>query len=178
MNPDALFSRAAAAALPEGSKEHALATLALRRLWHAVFDPCPELSRLFGEKNREFLDPFLEHAAKENLTMRWSLHAHLLLWMKERRSETVTPALAQELLAAAAARWANEDQSNDQGAILHVPDLKDSAVVVWKLRSPEEDVRVVLVKIPEPNHPGTAVYFTTFPEQRYPDALSWRLVTE
>jgi hypothetical protein len=177
MNASALFTRAAVAELPEGSKERAVAIFALRRLWHAVFDPCPELARLFGEKNREFLDPFLEHAAKEKLSMRWSLHAHLLLWMKEHRSASVTPSLAQELLAAAAARWANEDQSDDKGAILHVPDMKDSAVVVWKLRSPEEDTRVILVKIPEPRHPGSVVYITTFPEWVYPDALSWRLVT-
>jgi hypothetical protein len=177
MNPEALFSRSAAAELPEGSKERALATLALRRLWHAVFDPCPELARLFGEKNREFLDPFLEHASEKGLSMRWNLHAHLLLWMKELRPEAFSPELAQELLAAAAARWANEDQSDDKGAILHVSDMKDSAVVVWKLRSPEEDARVILVKIPEPVHPGTGVYFATFPEPRYPDALSWRLVT-
>ncbi len=176
MNPEALFSRAAAAELPEGSKERALATLALRRLWHAVFDPCPELARLFGEKNREFLDPFLEHAAAKGLSMRWSLHAQLLLWMKASRPTDVAPALVQELLAAAAARWANEDQSDDQGAILHAADMKGEALVAWKLRSPEEDVRVVVVKIPEPGHPGAGVYFTTFPERRYPDALSWRPV--
>ena len=50
MNRESLFSRAAAAKLPEGSKERAVATFALRRVWHAVFDPCPELSRLFGDR--------------------------------------------------------------------------------------------------------------------------------
>ena len=176
MNPEGLFTRAAAAELSEGSKERALATLALRRLWHAVFDPCPELSRLFGEKNREFLDPFLEYARVEGLSMCWSLHAHLLLWMKEHQAAALTLSVVQELLAAAAARWANEDQTGEKGAILHCADLKDAALVVWKLRSPEVDTRVVLVKIPEQKHPGDGVFFATFPEDRYPDALSWRPV--
>ena len=176
MNPGALFTRAAAGDLPEGSKERALATLALRRLWHAVFDPCPELSRLFSEKNREFLDPFLEHAAKKRLSMRWSLHAHLLLWMRERHPASDSPSLTQEFLAAAAARWANDDQSDDKGAILYCADLKGSALVVWKLSSPEKDVRVVLVKIPEPNLPGTSIFIATFPEERYPEELSWQPV--
>ena len=178
MNRESLFSRAAAAKLPEGSKERAVATFALRRVWHAVFDPCPELSRLFGDKNREFLDPFLEHAAANGLTMRWPLHAHLLLWMKERGMGELAPALAQELLAAAAARWGNEDQSGDKGAILHCADLKDCALVVWKPRSPEVDTRVVLVQIPERPQPADGVYFTTFPDERYPDSLSWRPVPD
>jgi hypothetical protein len=178
MKQEALFSRAAAGALAEGSKERALATLALRRLWHTVFDPCPELSRLFGEKNREFLDPFLEHASEKGLSMRWSLHLHLLTWLKERRPAAITPSLNQELIAAAAARWANEDQSGDKGAILHAADMSESALVVWKLRSPSEDSRVILVKIPEQKHPGAEVYFTTFPTNDYPETLTWRPVPD
>ena len=178
MKPEALFSRAAAGELAEESMGRALATLALRRLWHTIFDPCPELSRLFGEKNREFLDPFLEHASEKGLSMRWSLHLHLLAWLKARQPAAITPALTQELIAAAAARWANEDQSGDKGAILHAADTKDSALVVWKLRSPEEDVRVVLVKIPEQKLPGAGVYFTTFPTYDYPETLTWRPVPD
>lgn len=176
MNPEALFTRAAAGLQPEGSKERALATLALRRLWHTVFDPCPELSRLFGEKNREFLDPFLEHASERALSMGWSLHLHLLAWLKKRRPAAAIPSLTQELIAAAAARWANEDQSGDKGAILHAADMKGEALVVWKLRSPEEDYRVVLVNIPEQKLPGAGVFFATFPGDSYPETLSWRAV--
>lgn len=175
MNPEALFTRAGAQALPEGSKERALAALALRRLWHAVFDPCPELSKLYGDKNREFLDPFLEQAAARDLSMRWSLHAHLLLWMRG----GVPEALEQELLAAAAARWANEDQTDAKGMLLYRAGSQEGALAAWKLSGPEADVRVVLVSLPAPDLPAPGVYWASFTGDRYPAVgLAWRPVPD
>jgi hypothetical protein len=174
MNAETLFTRAAAWALPEESMDRALATLALRQLWHTVFDPCPELSKLYGDKNREFLDPFLEWAAQRKLSMSWTLHAHLLLWMQEREGMELSSGLAQELLAAAAARWAISDQSNAKGAILYFTGMKDEAMVSWKLRSVEEDSRVVLVRLTTPNLPAPGIFFAIFPDDRYPEALAWQ----
>jgi len=173
VNAEALFTRAAAEALPADSKERALATVALRRIWHAVFDPCPRLSRLFGDKNREFLDPFLEHASRRGLSMRWPLHAHALLWMKEKRPAELSAPLAQELLAAAAARWANEDQSDAKGMLLYSTDAPGSGLAAWKLRAADQDVRVVLIEFPAPSLSG-GIHCAPFAEERYPDAPAWR----
>ncbi len=170
MNPEALFSRAASSALSEGSMERALATLALRQLWHAVFDPCPQLSKLYGDKNREFLDPFLEYAAQRPLSMRWPLHAHLLLWM----GQTGTPGLEQELLAACAARWAADDRSDAKGAIFHFTGMKEEGLAAWKTKSVEEDSRVVLVRLSAPELPSSGVFFAEFPDFSYPESLKWR----
>ena len=173
MNADALFTRAAAASLPEGSKERSLATLALRRLWHTVFDPCPGLAGLYGDKNRGFLDPFLEHAARRSLSMRWSLHAHLLAWMRGEDPAALTPELEVELLAAAAARWANEDQSGAKGMLLYSAGPPGAALAAWKLRAADQDVRVVLVDLPAPDLPAPGVYAAAFEEDRYPGAPAW-----
>lgn len=175
MNADALFTRSAAAALPEGSRERALATYALRRFWHALFDPCPGLARLYGDKNREFLDPFLEHAASKGLSMRWTLHVQLLLWMRERRSAPPDAALTQELLAAAAARWANEDQSDAKGLLLYAAGSPDMGLAAWKLSAADRDVRVVLLDLPAPDLPG-GVHCAPIPGERYPGAPAWRPV--
>jgi hypothetical protein len=178
MNAEALFTRAAAAALPENSKERALATAALRRLWHAVFDPCPELARLYGDKNREFLDPFLEHAARRKLSMRWTLHAHLLLWMRENLPAALSPATTQELLAAAAARWANEDQSDARGLLLYDAASPGSGLAAWKLKSVSRDIRVVLIDFPAPKLTSPGISCAPFADERYPDAPSWRPIPD
>ena len=154
--------------------ERALSTLALRRLWHEVFDPCPELSKLYGDRNREFLDPFLEDAARRRLSMGWTLHAQLLLWMEETGRFAPTPGLTQELLAAAAARWAMSDQSDAKGMLLRCPGMADQGLVAWKLRSFEEDCRVVLVRLAAPDVPSAGVFYAAFPDFRYPDSPEWR----
>ncbi len=178
MNPAALFSRAEAHALPEGSKERALAILGLRQYWHAIFDPCPEFSRLFGDRNREYLDPFLERAVRDRLSMRWMLHAHLLLWMKETHPQDLTAALSQELLAATAARWANFDQSDAKGVLLYFTDMAELGVAAWKLRSVEEDARVVLIRLAPPRVPAPGVYFVAFEELQYPEKPDWRPIPD
>jgi hypothetical protein len=174
MNLESLLTRAAGNALSEGSRERALATLALRQYWHTIFDPCPELSRLFGDKNREFMDPFLEHASWERLSMRWTLHGHVLLWMKATQPEALTPSLMQELLAATAARWANFDQTNAKGALLHFSEMGELGVSAWKPKSAEEDSRVVLVRLVHPELPKAGIQIATSDDFKYPGKLDWR----
>ncbi|MBI3552019.1 MAG: hypothetical protein HY077_05825, partial [Elusimicrobia bacterium] len=81
MNPSDLLVPSAARALPAGSKERALARLYLRQVWHVVFDPCPGLVAAFPPDGTALLDAFLEHAAGQRLSMRWSLHGQLLFWL-------------------------------------------------------------------------------------------------
>ncbi|MFI5362136.1 MAG: hypothetical protein ACHQ49_09225 [Elusimicrobiota bacterium] len=178
MNRAALFTRAAANALPEGSKERALATAGLRRWWHALFDPCPELSRRYGDGNRDFMDPFLESADRDRLAMDWTLHARLLTWMKETRPAELDAALAQELLAAAAARWANFDQSGARGALLYFTGMGGLGVAAWKPRSAEEDSRVVLIRLPPPASEPSGVFFADFESAQYPVKPDWRPLSD
>lgn len=174
MNRQALLTRAASQALPPGSREAALARLALRQLWHAVFDPCPELSRRRGDDNAGFLDRFLEHAAQRRLSMDWTLHVQLLSWM-ESRADGLDRTVRQELLAASAARWANSDQTPAEGVLLHCSAMGDEALAGWKLRSAEEDARVVLVRLGG-RRPQAGTHFALCLERRYPDEPVWRAV--
>lgn len=168
-----LIDPAAARGLPEGSKERAVARLALRQWWHIVFDPCPSLVGVFPPDGLAVLDPFLQYAARRRLSMRWPLHAHLLLWLEEHHLDKLTPEISTEFLAAAAARWTNTDQSRSKGILLHYHRLPGKGIAGWKSRAAADEHRVVLVDLPQTRLEGGGISWAALPEHGYPEVVTW-----
>ena len=173
MNGDALLSPALAKALPERSKERALARLAMRQLWHLVFDPCPGLLAARRPQEWSLLEPFLEHAARLRLSMGWTLHGHLLLWLGEGGQAPASPELAQELLAACAARWAVSDQTGAQGLLLRFAGLPSAAVAAWKTRSAGQPHRLALTRLENPAPFRSPIEAAFLAGSDYPSAPAW-----
>ena len=171
MNLEALLSPSAAKALPQRSKERALSRLAMRQLWHAVFDPCPLLLKTASPDEWKLLEPFLEHAHARRLSMRWSLHGHLLLWLSSRGG--VTAESARELLAAAASRWAVSDRTAAKGVLVRARAFPEFAVAGWKGRAPGEAHRAVLLRLEQADSPRESLEYALISERDYPAAPDW-----
>lgn len=156
----------------------ALETFLRRRVWHAVFDPCPLLSERVGGANSPFLNLFLQEADRRQFAMGWTLHAELLSWMERERPVDLNDDFAREALAAAAARWVNSDISESKGIIVYWPKISGEAYVGWKVKSAVEDSRVILVKLPAPDLAADGVYAAEFTEFSYPAAPSWHKISD
>ncbi len=171
MNLDALLSPSAAKALPAGSKERSLARLAMRQLWHLVFDACPLLLKSASPDGWSVLGPFLEHAATRRLSMGWELHAQILVWLRTQQ-RSLDSDLARELLAAAAARWAAADLSPERGVLLRFDGWPDSAVAAWKPNKPKGP-RVVELRLEGAAPQRQVVEYALLRDDDYAEA-SWR----
>ncbi len=144
------------------STEKALASLSLRRIWHAVFDLCPNLLSQFQTDNKIMFDAFLLWADKHRLSMKWSLHVHLLRWLSENSlwKMKITLVHKKELLVASALRWAfavTEDV-DAKGLIIVSPILENLAVRVWRSEQLSESPRFHLLKISPAHFPVTCCY--------------------
>lgn len=174
MNGAALLDPAVArAVLPAKSRERALASLALRQLWHAVFDPCPKLMAGFPPDGKTILEPFLAHAGAKGLSMGWPLHAHLLLWLRESGRAEV-PGARVELLAAAAANWAVSDQTPDRGVLIHHAGGDGESVAAWKSGAILENHRVVRIRPASLPDASSGIFYAACPAGDYPARPDWR----
>ncbi len=173
MDYGCLISPAAARGLPEGSRERALARLGLRQWWHIVLDPCPALVKSFPPDGLAILDPFLQYAFERKLSMGWSLHGHLLLWLEDNHFASFSEDAATELLAAAAARWTNTDQSEDKAILLHFHARPGTGIAGWKSRAAAEENRVVLVDLPGARLEGRGISMAACTDAQYPEDFLW-----
>ncbi|MEK7389788.1 MAG: hypothetical protein AAB036_08815 [Elusimicrobiota bacterium] len=164
--------------LPENSRERALGQLALRRLWHMIYDPCPRLLAASPPDGRLLLESFLEHASTLHLSMNWALHGHMLSWLRGHHPDLLNADLAEELSAASAARWAYSDQTANLGCLLHVPDLMpETAVAAWKSESPDQAHRVVLIGLKRQPLLAEGIYYCLLAQRRYPADVPWTPLT-
>ncbi|MGV8934296.1 MAG: hypothetical protein ACOH1I_06715 [Gallionellaceae bacterium] len=142
-----------ARSLVDGSPERALSSLALRNLWHLVFDPAPTVLQLSPPDGKRLLESFLIWADEKCISMNWALHVHLLDWLLEISpwQDQMTTDHTKELLAAAAARWAmtNMEYIDARGILIGSSHFTGLAVGVWRSTTPSDRFRVVLLKIPD-----------------------------
>jgi hypothetical protein len=145
--------------IPKNTKQHALASLALRTLINDVFAPCPQLVDKFPPDGKSLLEPFLVEAHCAGLKFDWTLHGHLLIWMERNCAEALTEPILIELLAATANRWTMEDQSEQTQIWLASHLLPKRAVTGIKCRAPNEKKRFVLASVPLTLLPSEKIAF-------------------
>lgn len=145
----AYLSWSRARALTAGTRERQMAELSLRAVWHALFDPCPQLRGLCPPDAADLFERFLDQAEEARCSMGWSLHLHLLEWVlrEPRYGPQVTEGMIIEALAAAASRWAIYDKSLSGGLVLGCQRLGDRVVAGWKCHTPEEVRGVTLLRL-------------------------------
>jgi hypothetical protein len=149
LDPQATLIPRLARMLPLLSRERAFAELCLKRVWHLIFDDCPELAALDSHDAKTHFEPFLEWAAQKQLSMQWDLHTQLLGWLAlhPELGPRVSPALALECLKASASRWAFSDRSRHAGVGLGSVLLPRQRLVAWKSTSPAERPRLQLLRL-------------------------------
>lgn len=170
---DALFDPALARALPEGSRERALAAQGINRIWHVLYDPAPTLLARGGEHGRPLLNAFLPHAAAQNLSLDWTLHAHVASWLAAGAFPGVTldEPLVFELLAACAARWARTDLSGDLGVMLASAVMAGRGLVGWKGDALDQPNRVFAVEMTGVAAPPGPAAWLRLPDRAALDAV-------
>lgn len=165
-----------ARSLPCGSPERALASLALRNLWHSLFDTSPTVLAMSPPDGKSLLEPFLEWADKERISMGWSLHVHLLGWLCKAAPwrDKVNADQIKELLVAAAARWAlnNMEHTAAKGILIGSVHFPGFAVGAWRSTKPSDRFRAVLLKIPDKTLPSDKGYVLSY-EQGLWGELTW-----
>lgn len=152
----ALLNPRLARELPDPSLERALASLALRQIWHLIYDPCPTLLALHPPDGKALLDRFLEHCEQTSHSMDWTLHLALLKFLNPSGDSP----LIREFLIAAATRWSFGDLSERSGVALWHPQLDKRAICAWKPQDASKLPRMVEVLLPDaPGHTGPLMAF-------------------
>lgn len=122
MDIAAFLSPERARCLAPQSAERALASLALRALWHQLFDRAPAVVGLAPPDGKAIMEPFLQWAAAKNLSMGWAMHLHLLGWLLGEPTwrPRLTDSDIEQLAIAAVQRW----------AVATAEDFRSCAIVV------------------------------------------------
>jgi len=149
LNPDKARS-----AYKVGTANYHIASLALRSLWHVIYDPCQKLLALDSPSGKAILDEFLDYADSCRYTMEWDMHLQLLDWLSQHDvwSKNITPEIAKELMIASGIRWANTPMShkNDyraQSIVIRTPCSDEWAVGVARNDDPRSRPKVYILKI-------------------------------
>lgn len=136
-------------ALPKGTRERQMAEMAVRAVWHQLFDPCPQLQRLCLPGGAALFERFQDWVEEAGCSMGWSLHLHLLGWVMRDADygPQVTEEMIIETLAAAASRWTIYDKSLCGGIVLGCQRLGDRVVAGWKCHTPEDLRSITLLRL-------------------------------
>lgn len=147
--------------LEQTSTERSLASLALRNIWHVLFDPCPGTLALSPPDGKALLESFLDWAELEDLSMSWGLHMHVLDWLcrHSRWTHRLNDDIVKELMVAGALRWAQSNMSDlahigAKTIILRSASLTDVAVGARRGRTPNTHPSVHLLRLPGLTHTG------------------------
>lgn len=158
-----------ARAVPEGTKERELVSNALRNLWHTIFDPCPSLVELAPPDGKFLMEPFLDWAQGEGLSMSWTLHVHLLRWLlKEPEfNQRIDESHKRALIAAAAQRWAVSNMADirnigKNGILIHCQGYAGYVVGARKASAVDKGPQLKLLRLDgEPPDLDSAYAFST-----------------
>jgi|SRR3990167_150313 len=166
MNNYAVFlSPILAQRLPEGSKKKALSLLALRKLWHLIFDLAPTTVQLLQDTTRP-LNNFLTFAHGKHYSMNWTLHLYLLDWLyhdAEFRQKLKTPIIL-ELMSAAALRWSVDVMSYPRvkGILLATSYSEKIVIGCWRSKTAWEETRLIRVSMPSQYFPVIPAYAISY----------------
>lgn len=149
---EAFLSPDKARLIKKGTPQWALASMALRALWHAIFDLAPKTLTLAPPDGKELMEGFLRWGEARSLSMNWAMHAHLLQWLANESDWScgLDGTHVKELLAASSSRWTREsfDFLDERGILLYSPLMPGYAVASWRKRRPDERARTSLVTVP------------------------------
>ncbi len=107
--------------------------------WHLIFDLCPSLLKLDPPEGLELFRRFMTWAYRHQPAQDWTFHISFCRWLlKSEYAQRVTDVHIDDLLCAAAARWASGDNSLAQGIMLSCPAFA-MTTVEWKTGRMDED---------------------------------------
>lgn len=163
---------------PEFSKERALATLALRRQWHLIFDDLPNVTQLMNDKVDAVFDEFLVWAKIRKLNMDWKLHLFMLYWLN---THTKWHALLKELhhrefILASLSRWGSNyiDNRNVVGMIVCSVFLETPLVLgMLKKIKYEESTKAEVLKVKNFSFSKAGIYTAKLSQYSYKGELLW-----
>lgn len=108
----------------------------------------PHLMQASIETNTPFLIDFLKWA-EGRLMMSWSLHLHLLNWLKQQPQwrDQLTPVIIKELIIAALTRWSFSglDHVDSKGILVHSRYYPEQ-LGLWKGEAVNSSARIVSVR--------------------------------
>lgn len=160
--------------LPQ-SNEKALSLLALRKLWHTIFDITPKTAALSSNAT-DLINDFLMFANKGGLSMDWTLHFHLLDWLYRHSKYKTTLALPHilELMTASAVSWVKDIISypTARGILLASSYDEKIAIGTWRVSSLTERLRIIRYNIPPSYFPSNTSYAISY-EQNVWGKLKW-----
>jgi hypothetical protein len=177
MDLKALFSLEYARALPEGSREKALASLSIKSIWHAIFDYAPNVLSLSQYKDgKDIFELFLEWAHQKKLKMDWTLHIYLLDWLcsHPQWEKNINEKIKKELLLASVTRWSMNgmDHILVKGMMLVSQRLSGIAAGIWKSTQADQSGKIIFFKIPKHVFPQLDSYAITQNEV-WGESIKW-----
>lgn len=141
---------------------------ALQNLAHKIFHHAPRLKEVLGEKARDIFCEFISRAQSfQNVTPNdWLLHMHFLYWLIQQPaySARIDFLLVRECMQASVLRWslAGLEHTDAQGVMLFSQHSPEISVGFWKSREAGRPGKIVLINIPENNHPETDSYAISY----------------
>lgn len=137
--------------LPPSPDASSLRKLGVRRLWHRLFDPCPQLRDFLGDQHKEVFDAFLVHCDQRALAMDWRIFVDLVEWAQFQEHLDLPQKVVTELFAASAFTWAviNRDYQY-VGVQLASCFLVESSLVGYRSLDPLAEVEVYEIQWCEP----------------------------
>ena len=163
MDLEALLDPRKAKVLQRSLRDRAIADQSLRRLWHTVFDPVPELLALAGDDNARLFEGFVCHCIDLHLPMDWRLHLHLSRWLEktpwgERIKEIHNESeIWLSLLGASCGSWVRQDRSRYRVIAALNTETSLVGAVAEKKRDFRKTGDVFIYEFPMPNVKGVVV---------------------
>ncbi|MBB5018602.1 putative repeat protein (TIGR04061 family) [Chitinivorax tropicus] len=169
---DQLIDPTARQRLPRDSRAFVRVDMSLRNYWHTLFDVCPDLLDMADPAGEQIFDGFMAWAAEQHLSMGWHFYLWVGRWLAQSPFQhQLTDALQEQLMAAAAARWAVLDRSPQVGVVLGRA-ASTGWVVGWKPNSLLAGRRVERIEVdsglPSPEADLGLFYTNSFELDTFP----------
>ena len=115
---------------PSNSRSFVHLDARLLPYWHTLFDICPALLKLDPPEGLDLFRSFMTWAYRNRPPQDWTYHLHVCRWLlgSSYRSQ-IDDEPIEALMAAAAARWVDTDDSQAQGVVLA---WQGATVFDWK----------------------------------------------
>ncbi|MBC3238464.1 putative natural product biosynthesis protein [Pseudomonas lurida] len=115
---------------PSNSRNFVHLDARLLPYWHTLFDICPALLKLDPPEGLDLFRSFMTWAYRNRPPQDWTYHLHVCRWLlgSSYRSQ-IDDEPIEALMAAAAARWVDTDDSQAQGVVLA---WQGATVFDWK----------------------------------------------
>lgn len=153
-----------------------LTSLEFHNVHRRIFQFAPKLLALSQCDGVDILDPFLQWAEQQKISMNWTAHLHLLNWLmqQEKLRTQINAGIVKELLTAAVIRWSLNglDHIAAKGIMVTSKHMPGVAAGLWKNKEANKTSKVIIIKLPDNSRLVQDSYAISYQEESW-EGVQW-----